>query len=65
MSLISLKAARVNAGLNQQEAADAVSISRATLNNYENNKTIPDIKTAKKLAALYKMPIDSISFFEE
>lgn len=63
--MISLKAARVNAGLNQQEAAKAVNISRATLNNYENNKTIPDIKTAKRLAALYKMQIDSISFFEE
>lgn len=63
--MISLKAARVNAGLNQQEAAKAVNISRATLNNYENNKTIPDIKTAKRLAALYKMPIDSISFFDE
>lgn len=38
---ISLAAARVNAGLTQQEMADAMSVTRATIINWENGKVIP------------------------
>ena len=38
---ITLAAARVNAGLSQQEAAKALGVSVATLQNYESGKTVP------------------------
>ena len=59
---ISLKAARVNAGLSQEEAASQVGVSRQTITNYETGKTAPDIKTLRKLADLYAVNINRISF---
>lgn len=59
---ITLKAARVNAGLTQKEVATYLQISKATVASYEKYKTKPDIETAQKIAALYKMPIDGIIF---
>ncbi len=62
---ISLKAARVNAGLSQEEAASQIGVSRQTITNYETGKTAPDIKTLRKLADLYAVNINRISFFTE
>lgn len=60
---IHLKAARVNAGLTQKEAAEKLKISKNTLANYEKYKTKPDIELSKKIAALYKTTVDDIIFF--
>ena len=60
---IHLKAARVNAGLTQQEAAKSLKISKNTLSNYEKYKTKPDIEMSKKIAALYNTTVDDIIFF--
>ena len=60
--MVSARAARVNAELSQKEASDALNISRQTLANYENGKTIPDINMGKKMAELYNMPVDEIKF---
>ena len=57
---ISLKAARVNAGLTQSFVCDALNISKTTITNYELYRTKPDIETAKKLAELYGMTVDDI-----
>ena len=46
---ITLKAARVNAGLTQDDVARELRISKGTLVNYEKYRTIPDIETAKKI----------------
>ena len=51
---ISLAAARVNAGLNQQEAAKALGVSVATLQNYESGKTVPQWGTVQKIERVYK-----------
>jgi len=59
---ISLKAARVNAGLSQKEAAEKLDISRATLQNYENGKTTPDVLMSRKIEELYRFPTDYILF---
>ena len=59
---ISLKAARVNAGFTQKEAAKRLGISRSTLASYEKYNTKPDIEMAKKMAALYGLPINGIIF---
>lgn len=59
---ISMKAARVNADLSQDEAAKRLGISRATLQNYESGSTIPDILTARKIEEVYRFPVDYIFF---
>lgn len=59
---ISLKAARVNADLSQQEAAKKLGISKATLQNYEAGNTVPDILLSHKIEEVYNFPIDYIFF---
>lgn len=62
---IYLKAARVNAGFTQEEAAQKLGISKGTLANYEAYRTIPDVELAKKIAALYQLSVNEIIFFTE
>lgn len=60
---ISMKAARVNAGYTQKEAAQALKISKNTLAGYETGKAIPKIDLAKRMAALYGFTVNEIIFF--
>lgn len=62
---ISLKAARVNAGLTQEQAAKALGVKKGTILNYEKYRTKPSIEMAKNIAALYGCTIDDIIFFAE
>lgn len=62
---ITLKAARVNAGYTQKEAAKSLNISKNTLANYEKYKTKPDIELSKRIAVLYRTTVDDIIFFAE
>lgn len=62
MPQISMRAARVNADLSQEEAAKRLGISRATLQNYEAGNTIPDIITARRIGDVYGFPVDYIFF---
>lgn len=59
---ITLKAARINAGLTQKEAASSLGISKNTLSGYESGKAVPKIDTAKAIANLYGIAVDSIIF---
>ena len=61
---ITLKAARVNADMSQQEAAKRLGISKNTLANYEKYKTIPYIEMSKMIAALYNWSVNDIIFFK-
>ena len=62
---IHLKAARVNAGLTQDQVAKELGVSKGTIINYELYRTKPDVDTGKALAKLYGMSVDDIIFFEE
>lgn len=62
---ITLKAARVNAEMSQTEAANRLGISKNTLCNYENYRTVPDIEMSKKIAALYNWSVNDIIFFKQ
>lgn len=57
---ISLKAARVNANLSQDEVASAMNKSKTTINNWENGKTEIDLGNLKTLCSLYNVTIDDI-----
>jgi DNA-binding XRE family transcriptional regulator len=59
---ISLRAARVNAGLTQEEVARCVKKSKNTIVSYEKGRSMPDIETGKALARLYGMSINDIIF---
>ena len=59
---ISLKAARVNAGLTQSDVVRELHINKGTLINYEKYRTIPDINTAKAMAKLYRVSVDDLIF---
>ena len=57
---ISLAAARVNAGLTQEEVAKAMNISKNTLVNWEKGKAEPTINQGRRLSELYNMPLEHI-----
>ena len=59
---ITLKAARVNAGLTQSEVVRELGITKGTLINYEKYRTIPDIETAKAMASLYGQSVNDLIF---
>ena len=60
---ITLKAARVNAGLTQEEVAKEMKVSLPTIAKWENESGEVRMKQALKLCKIYKKNIDDI-FFE-
>ena len=62
MPKITLKAARVNAGLTQQEAAKKLGISYQTLSRYEGESGNVRQEMLQKMSELYDMPIEFIFF---
>jgi len=59
---ITLKAARVNQGLTQKEAAEKLGISKDTVYNYEKGKTFPNEQMIKKMEKLYNVGYDNLIF---
>lgn len=57
---ISLKAARANANLSQEDVAIALKKSKNTINNWENGRTEIDLGNLKELCNLYSVTIDDI-----
>lgn len=57
---ISLAAARVNAGLTQEDVAKHMKVSKNTVVAWEKGNTEPKISQAKELSELYAMPLDHI-----
>lgn len=62
---ITLKSARVNKNLTQQEAADALGIRVETLSNYERGKSFPDVPMIKKMESLYSVEYKDINFLPQ
>lgn len=53
-----IKQARIHAGLTQEQAAQALGVSRQTVSNWENSKTYPDIVSVVKMSDLYAISLD-------
>lgn len=62
MPKITLKAARVNANLSQQEAARRIGVAASTLRNWEAGKTFPNQPKIEKLCEVYGIPFDVLFF---
>lgn len=61
MLKISLKAARVNKGMSQVEAAKAMGVSKSTLISWELGKTSPTVSKLTALCDLYEIPLKNIA----
>lgn len=59
---ITLKAARINKGLSQEEAAKLIGISESTLINYEKGRRFPDVPIIKKIEDAYGVEYREINF---
>ena len=59
---ISLKAARVNAGYEQKEAAKLLGITPPTLGSWERGDTLPSVGKVGEIENLYHYPSDFIRF---
>lgn len=59
---ITLEAARVNAGLNQKDAAKKLSINPVTLGRYESGISYPNIDMINKMEKLYGISKDNIKW---
>lgn len=57
---MTIKAARVNAGLTQKEAAEKLGISYQTLSRYENNPGQMPVKMVLDMCDLYHTNVDSL-----
>lgn len=59
---ISLKAARINAGLTIAEASKEIGVTKNTIMNWENGNSMPGIDKAISLSELYKLPLENLIF---
>lgn len=59
---LTLRAARINAKLNQEEAAKNLNISLSTLQNYENGRSYPDVPIIKRIENLYGVEYRDLIF---
>lgn len=62
---ITLKAARVNQNLTQAEAAKALKISLASLQNYEAGRRYPNVEIIKRIENVYGVEYKDIIFCGE
>lgn len=62
---VTLKAARINAGFTQAEAANRLNVSKDSISNWERGKTYPDIPSLKKIEKLYGIDYKDIIFCPE
>ena len=62
MGKITVKAARVNAGLTQEELANKMGVHRSTISSWETNPSTMQIKDAELLCKILNIPISKIFF---
>lgn len=62
MVKITIRAARVNAGFSQKEAADRLGVSNKTLGNWEKGVTFPPADKIVAICELYGVPYDHLNF---
>lgn len=60
----SLYQARKRKGLSQEAVAGRLGVSRQTVSKWETGETLPDIRQAKRLAALYGLSLDRLLEFD-
>ena len=59
---MTLKAARVNAGLTQTEAAKQLGVTKNTLSNWELGRSFPTVPQIRLIEDLYAIPFAELEF---
>lgn len=59
---VTLKAARTNVGLTQQEAADKIGVTVDTMSNWERAKSFPNALQIRRIEEVYGIPYDNLIF---
>ena len=57
---ITLRAARVNAGLTQDQVKEKTGISRSTLTGWESGKVLPRLDNLQRICDLYGIQIGDV-----
>jgi putative transcriptional regulator len=60
-----LKVARAEKNVSQAEVAEAIGVSRQTVNSIETGRYVPSTVLALKLARLFEMPVEALFQLEE
>lgn len=55
-----IKSARTTKGLTQEQAAGKLLVSRQTISNWENGKSLPDIVSVIRMSEIYDLTIDEL-----
>ena len=55
-----IQQARVRSGLTREQAAEQLHVSRQTISNWENDKTLPDVAFAKDISWVYGISLDEL-----
>ena len=57
---LKLKQTRVKSGFTQEQIAEKLMISRQTVSNWENEKSLPDVVSVMKMSDLYQISLDEL-----
>lgn len=60
-----IRVARAEVRMTQQQLADAVCVSRQTINAIESGKFVPSTVLALKIARTFEKPVEEIFLLEE
>ena len=60
-----IKVARAGQNITQQQLADAVGVSRQTINSIESSKFVPSTVLALKMARIFNCKVEEIFLLEE
>ena len=60
-----IRVARAEVRMTQQQLADAVDVSRQTINAIESGKFVPSTVLALKVARLFGKPVEDIFILED
>lgn len=60
-----LKELRIQGKVSQSALADALSVSRQTINSIENGKFDPSLTLAMKLTRFFKVSLDEIFIYKD
>ena len=60
-----LEELRKQRGINQEQLAEALEVSRQTIGSLENGRYNPSILLAFKIARYFDLPIEEIFIYEE
>ena len=62
---MTLKALRINKGLDQKTAADRLGVAPETLSSWETGKTFPSVPQINKIEQLYSTSYADINFLPQ